>query len=124
MADASSAAGGGAVPSEVSAVSTCNWPRKRSVRSVGARKVRQELRARKREGLEPQVDVALAADRLASWRFMMFASVVIFLALPFFGANTICFHGIDVRPVIFGATCCIASANDGAPCKRLGRVCK
>ena len=36
------------------------------------------------EGLEPQVDVALAADRLASGRIMMFPSVVIFLALPFF----------------------------------------
>ena len=34
-------------------------------------------------GLEPQVDVALAADHLASGRIMMFASVVIFLALPF-----------------------------------------
>ena len=56
---------------------------------------------------------------------MMFASVVIFLALPFFfGASTLCFHGIDVRPVMPGATCYIASANDGAPCKRLGRVCK
>ena len=102
----------------------CNWPRKRSVRSVRARKGRQELRARTREGFEPQVDVALAADRLASGRIMMFASVVIFLALPFFCASTLCFHGIDVRPVIFGATCYIASANDTEPCKRLGRVCK
>ena len=56
---------------------------------------------------------------------MMFASVVIFLALPFFFAQAhICFHGIDVRPVMLGATCYIASASDGAPCKRLGRVCE
>ena len=85
----------------------------------------QYVRDCAREGLEPQVDVALAADHLASGRIMMFASVVIFLALPFFlGAGTLCFHGIDVRPVMPGATCYIASANDGAPCKRLGRVCK
>ena len=30
---------------------------------------------------------------------------------------------IDVRPVMLGATCYIASANDGAPCWRPGRVC-
>ena len=41
-----------------------------------------------------------------------------------FGASTLCFHGIDVRPVIFGATCHIASANDTEPCKTLGRVSK
>ena len=37
-----------------------NWPRGRSVRNVLACKVREGLRAQTREGLEPQVDVALA----------------------------------------------------------------
>ena len=70
-----------------------NWPRERSVRKC-------RLRAQTREGLEPQVDVALAlclvqrADHLASGRTMMFASVVIFLALPFRAQAPICFHGI------------------------------
>ena len=76
-------------------------PRRRSVRTVRARKVRQELRARTREGLEPQVNVAL-----------------------FFRAAHVCFHGADVQPVMLGATCYIASAKDGAPCNRLGRVRK
>ena len=48
-----------------------------------------------------------------------------FHALPFFFAQAhICFRGIDERPVMLGATCYIASANDGAPCNRLGRVRK
>ena len=37
---------------------------------------------------------------------MMFASVVIFLALPFYAQTPICFHGIAVRPVMLDTTCC------------------
>ena len=56
---------------------------------------------------------------------MMFASVVNFLALPFFFMQAhICFHAVDVRPVMLGATFYIASANDGAACNKLGRVCE
>ena len=99
----------------------CNWPRRRSVRNARTRTVRQELRARR---IGAPGRCRSGGDHLASGRIMMFASVVILLALPFCGASTLCFHGIDVRPVMPGATCYIASANDGAPCKRLGRVCK
>ena len=86
----------------------------------------QQEQALVRPRASPGADVALAADHLASGRIMMFASVVIFprTAFFFFDASTLCFHGIDVRPVMPSATCYTASANDGAPCKRLGRVCK
>ena len=41
----------------------------------------------------------------------------------FFAQAHTCFHGIGVRPVMLGATCYLASANDGAACNKLGRVC-
>ena len=60
VVDASSAAGGGTVPS-VRGFGRVD--RRTSARNVGARKIRQELRARTVEGFEPQVDVALPRPR-------------------------------------------------------------
>ena len=113
VVDASSAAGGGTVPS-VRGFGRVD--RRTSARNVGARKIRQELRARTREGLEPQVDVALAFCLVQRSHFP---------ALPFFFAQSrIYVHGVDVRSVILGATCHMGSANYGTPCTRLGHVCK
>ena len=104
MVDASSAAGGGTVPS-VRGLGRVD--RRTSARNVGARRIRQELRARTRQGLEPQVDVALALCLVQRSHF---------LALPFFFAQSrIYVHGVDVRPVILGATCHMGSANYGTP---------
>ena len=82
------------------------------------------MRARTREGLERHVGVAQALSRSTSEANNDVCLGSHFLALPYFFAQAhIRFLGIGVRPVMLGATCYIASANDGAASNKLGRVC-
>ena len=100
VADASSAAGGGTVPSDVSALSI-------SSKQLASKKERQKC---------PSTQITPGIAREEARRIGATGRC---RAGFFFLVSTHLFHGIDVRPLMLGATCHIASASDGAPCKRL-----
>ena len=105
VVDASSAAGGGAVPSvrgfgRVDLQHATGLEKGASEMSERAKYVRNCARGRAKD---------LSNSSMSHWLF--------------FRPSTHFFRGIDVRPVMLGATCYIASANDTEPCKRLGDVC-
>ena len=90
--------------SEVSAVSI---EERAPEMSEHAKYVRNCARGRSKDLSHRSMSLCLVqgTDHLASGRTMMSA-------------------GVDVRPVILGATCHMGSAKNGTPCTRLGHVCK
>ena len=102
--------------------------KKRSVKNVQARKDRQELTADARRIGATSRCRSRTLPRPTRRPSGVWANNDVCLGRHFprtaflFRKHTF-FDGMDVRPVMLGATCYIASASDGAPCKRLGRFC-